>query len=126
MSRLKMGDILCSDEVERAALWERFAPLHEQVQTESDEYTPGFQVRTPEEQRENNVDAEAALLWLLVVCLYWLNGCLITERDLCVDSLQSGPSRFLFDAMPKGLTVESFVKTWATDLDPDQKITARL
>lgn len=75
-----MSRLYCSDEVERAALWERFAPLHEQVQTESDEYTPGFQVRTPEEKREN-VDAEAALLWLLVVCLYWLNGCLITEWD---------------------------------------------
>jgi hypothetical protein len=26
---------------------------------------------------------------------------------------QSGPSRFLFDEMPAGLTLETFVRTWA-------------
>ena len=60
-------------QAERAALWERFLPLHEQLQTEEEgeggvHYTPGF---------------------------------------------QSGPSRFLFDEMPAGLTVETFVRTWA-------------
>lgn len=54
---------------ERTVLWERFQRLHEELQTDEEQFTPGF---------------------------------------------QSGPSRFAFDTMPKGLTVRSFVNTWAS------------